>query len=145
MEDRKPSTISIGELAECVKGEFLNCSEKSDELVKSLMVGAMCVDPTPLYFGIKSDKAVITRGDRADIQLGALMTSTKCLICTGGIKPIPSVMQRAEDLKVPVILVSKDTPATLEDLEQGLGQAIVDTPSANTDAESTEAVESTDN
>lgn len=142
MQNRKPSAISIGKLAECVQGEFLNCPEKSDELVESLMVGAMCVDPTPLYFGIKSDKAVITRGDRADIQLGALMTSTKCLICTGGIKPISSVMQRAEDLKVPVILVSKDTPATLNDLEQGLGQAIVETPAA--DDESTEPVDSSE-
>ena len=140
MEERKPSTVSIGELAEYIQGEILNCPEQSGELVENLMVGAMCVDPAPLYFDIKPNKAVITRGDRADIQLGALETSTKCLILTGGIKPIPSVMQRAEETKVPIIMVEKETPATLADLETGLGRSIVEIPVEETEGEATEAV-----
>ena len=141
MEDRRPSAVSIGELAEYVKGEILNCPEQSGELVENLMVGAMCVDPTPLYFNLKSNKAVITRGDRADIQLGALETSTKCLIITGGIKPIPSVMQRAEEAMVPVILVSKDTSATLADIENSLSEIVVEAPAAVNENESIEATE----
>ncbi len=123
MEDRKPAGISVGELAECLQGEILNLPEKSGEIVGNLMVGAMCFDPAPLYFNVKSNKAVITRGDRADIQMGALTTSTKCLILTGGTRPIPSVMQEAADMGVPVILVGKDTPDTLADLERNLGRS----------------------
>ena len=120
MEKRKPASVRISELANCVHGEILSCTEKAEELVESLMVGVMCVDPSPLYFNQKSNKAVITRGDRYDIQLGALETSTKCLILTGGTKPRPNIIQRAEEKGVPVLLVEKDTPATLEKLEQGL-------------------------
>ncbi len=120
-EERKPAGISISELANCIQGEILNSPEKSGEIVENLMVGAMCVDPAPLYFNLKPAKAVITRGDRADIQLGALETSTKCLILTGGTKPLPDVMQRAEEEGVPILLVEKDTPATLSELERGLG------------------------
>ncbi len=141
MEDRKSSAVSIGELAEYVKGEILNCPEQSGELVENLMVGAMCVDPTPLYFNIKSNKAVITRGDRADIQLGALETSTKCLILTGGIKPIPSVMQRAQEIMAPIILVAKDTPATLADIESGLSQIVVEVPISADESETIETAE----
>jgi len=120
-EERKPAGISISELANCIQGEILNSPEKSGEIVENLMVGAMCVDPAPLYFNLKPAKAVITRGDRADIQLNALKTSTKCLILTGGTKPLPDVMQRAEEEGVPILLVEKDTPATLSELERGLG------------------------
>lgn len=139
MEEQKPS-VSISELAECLQGEIINCSEQSGDLVESLMVGAMCVDPAPLYFDTKSNKAVITRGDRADIQLGALETSTKCLILTGGTRPIPSVMQRAEETKVPIIVVDKDTPTTLAELDKCLGDTISEMPTLDSESEATEAI-----
>jgi len=122
MGDQETLTISVGKLAEIVHGEILNHPEKADEPVENLMVGAMCVGPAPAYFGTRANKAVITRGDRADILLGALTTSTKCVVATGGHKPIPSVMQMAEEKRVPVIAVEKDTPAVLADIESGLGQ-----------------------
>jgi len=122
MEDRKILAISVGELAEIVQGEMLNCPENSGELVENLMVGAMCVDPAPLYFNLKSNKAVITRGDRPDIQMGALETPTKCLILTGDVKPLPNILQRAEEKKVPIIVANKDTAATLSEIEEGLSR-----------------------
>ena len=45
----------------------------------------------------------------ADIQLAALETSTSCLILTGNIYPSPSVLNRAEELCVPVLLTKLDT------------------------------------
>ncbi len=123
--------VSIKELADCIKGEIINCSDQSEGKIESLMIGAMCVDPSPLYFNIKSEKAVITRGDRLDIQLGALETSTKCLILTGGDKPHPSVLQRADEKKVPILVVPIDTPSTLAKLEEGLGQIDIETSPEN--------------
>ena len=126
--------VSIKELADCIQGEIINCSEQSGEQIENLMVGAMCVDPSPLYFNIKSEKAVITRGDRLDIQLGALETSTKCLILTGGEKPHPSVLQRADEKKVPILVVTNDTTSTLAKLEEGLQQVIIEVSPENSDA-----------
>ena len=128
MADQGSLTISIEKLAEIVEGEILNCLDSAQEVIRNLMVGAMCVGPAPDYFSLRSDKAVITRGDRSDIQLGALQTSTKCLVLTGGIKPSATVMELAEQNCVPVISVSKSTPETLAVLEQALGQLFTDVP-----------------
>ncbi len=136
-EECKPASVSISELANCIQGEILNCPEQAGELVENLMVGAMCVDPAPLYFSQKPNKAVITRGDRADIQLGALETSTKCLILTGGTKPHASVVQRAEEKGVPILVVDKDTPSTLAELEQGLSQIVSAAPAASEETSET--------
>jgi BioD-like phosphotransacetylase family protein len=122
MGESKSAGISINELAGCLQGDILNSTQQTEDIVEHVMVGAMCPDPSPLYFELKPRKAVITRGDRADIQLGALETSTKCLILTGGHKPVPSVLNRAEEKGVPILLVDKDTPATLAELEQSFAQ-----------------------
>lgn len=120
MGKRGPMPVSVGKLAEILHGEILNSADKSNEMVENLMIGAMSIDPAPIYFNLRTNKAVITRGDRADIQLGALETPTKCLILTGGVKPITNVIQWAEEKRVPLIMVTKDTQATLAELEKGL-------------------------
>lgn len=122
MEEQKTVSITVGRMAECLHGEIMNSPDRASESIGSLMVGAMGVEPTPVYFGQRAEKAVITRGDRSDIQLGALETSIKCLVLTGGIRPIPMVVQRAEEKGVPIIVVGNDTPATLSELESCFGQ-----------------------
>lgn len=122
-EDRILFTISVGELAECLQGEILNCAEKSGELVENIMLGAMTVDPGSEYFGRKTNKAVVIRGDRSDMQIAALETSTKCLILSGNTAPIPAVRYRAEDKSVPIIVVKSDTMATVMAIENALNKA----------------------
>ena len=85
-------SVSVGELAEFLSGKILCCADKVDELVEHLMVGAMSVDSALTYFRRKPNKAVITGGDRPDIQLAALETSTKCLILTGNLQPSPIIL-----------------------------------------------------
>jgi BioD-like phosphotransacetylase family protein len=115
-------SISVGELAECLGGEILCCPENSKELVEYLMVGAMSVDSALTYFRRKPNKAVITGGDRPDIQLAALETSTKCLILTGNLHPSPIILGRAEEVGVPMILVKQDTLTAVEIIEQFFGK-----------------------
>ena len=79
-EDRALAALTVGELAECVRGKILNNAEKAAELVENLMLGAMVVDSGAGYFGRKRNKAAIIRGDRPDMQLAALDTSTRCLV-----------------------------------------------------------------
>jgi BioD-like phosphotransacetylase family protein len=82
----------------------------------------MSVDSALTYFRRKPNKAVITGGDRPDIQLAALETSTKCLILTGNLHPSPIILGRAEEVGVPMILVKQDTLTTVEIIEQFFGK-----------------------
>jgi BioD-like phosphotransacetylase family protein len=121
-QERLLLSISVGELAECLMGEIICCPDGGQELVEYLMVGAMSVDSALAYFRRKPNKAVITGGDRPDIQLAALETSTKCLILTGNLRPSPIIMARAEEVGVPMILVKQDTLTTVEIIEQFFGK-----------------------
>ncbi|MDY6877639.1 MAG: phosphotransacetylase family protein [Chloroflexota bacterium] len=115
--------ISVGELADILKGEFLALPEKSDVLIERLVVGAMSVEQAlPRIRRIPGTKAVITGGDRADIQLVALETATHCLVLTGHLRPVPEVVRRAEELGVPVLLVRRNTMETVEAVERVFGK-----------------------
>lgn len=116
-EDRALLGVTVGELAEHVGGSILNSQERSNELVEGLMIGAMSMDSALSYLGLKSNKAVVTRGDRPDIQLAALETSTRCLVLTGGSEPQPAILMRAQELEVPIVIVEEDTVGTMEALE----------------------------
>ncbi len=119
---RQLQAISVGELREALEGEFLCLPERADELVENLMVGAMTVDAALSRFRRQTDKAVITGGDRSDIQLAALETATKVLILTGNLHPSPIILERAREAGVPVILTSKDTLKTVEAIERFFGK-----------------------
>lgn len=123
-EDRSLFTVTVGELAEHVEGSIFNSHDRSNELVESLMVGAMSVDSALSYLTLKSNKAVVTRGDRPDIQLAALETSTRCLVLTGNIDPVPTILGRALELEVPIVLVEGDTASTMEVLEGVYDKAV---------------------
>lgn len=117
------SAPSVREVAEGLNAEILCSAECADELVSHMLVGAMSVESALTYFRRKPNKAVITGGDRADIQLAALETSTRCLILTGNIYPSPVVLNRAEELCVPVLLTNLDTLSTIEILESYFGRS----------------------
>jgi hypothetical protein len=121
-QERLLMSISVSQLASCLGGEIISAPEASEELVEYLMVGAMNVDSALTYFRRKPNKAVITGGDRSDIQLAALETSTKCLILTGNLYPSPLILGRAEEVGVPVILTKQDTLTTVEIIEQFFGK-----------------------
>jgi hypothetical protein len=122
-QDRLLMSISVRELSEALSGEILCCQRAADELVENLMVGAMNVDSALTYFRRKPNKAVITGGDRPDIQLAALETSTKCVILTGNIQPSPIILGRAEEVGVPMIMVRQDTFSAVEVIEQVFSRA----------------------
>ena len=122
-KDQLLAAPTVSELTEGLKAEILCCPESSDELVEHMLVGAMSVEGALAYFRRKPNKAVITGGDRADIQLAALETSTRCLILTGNLYPSPVVLNRAEELHVPVLLVDMDTLTTVEIIEGYFGRS----------------------
>lgn len=119
--------ISVKELADALKGEIVTCKDKADALVENIMLGAMTPDSGIDYFSRKANKAAIIRGDRADMQLAALETSTRCLVLTGNVKPLPAVANQAEDKRVPVMVVKYGVADTVAGIEKALAKASFDT------------------
>lgn len=92
-----------------------------ERLVEHLSVGAMSADAALSFFRRKPNKAVVTGGDRADLQIAALETSTACIILTGNMRPAATVLSRAAERKVPLLLTSDDTLTTVQRLESLMG------------------------
>jgi len=113
--------VPVKELVEVLNGRVLCAEANLDELVEHFSIGAMNVDAALKHFHMVPNKAVITGGDRADIQLAALETSTKCLILTGDLYPNDIIIGRAEQAGVPIIVVRTDTAATLDICENLTG------------------------
>ncbi len=115
--------ISVGELADVLKAEFLARKDKADVLIERFVVGAMGVDQAlPRIRRVPGAKALITGGDRSDMQLVALQTATRCLILTGNLRPMPEVIRRGEEIGVPILLVRQNTLETVEQIEQVFGK-----------------------
>ncbi|MFQ5862007.1 MAG: DRTGG domain-containing protein [Candidatus Brocadiales bacterium] len=106
--------LPVREMVKALKGELLSGEEKLDELVEHFMVGAMNVESALKYFWRVANKAVVTGGDRSDIQLAALETPTKCLILTGGFYPNDAILSKAKETGTPVVVVKKDTAWAVE-------------------------------
>lgn len=118
-ESRSLLGISVAEIAAAAGAEIISSKDKSNDLVENVMLGAMTPDSARDYYNRKRNKAVITRSERPDMQLAALDTSTKCLIVTKQ-KPSMPVMVKAEDKKVPVMVVNKDITEVVAAIETAL-------------------------
>jgi BioD-like phosphotransacetylase family protein len=86
------------------------------------MVGAMTEESALRRFRKQPNKAVITGGDRTDIQLAAMETSTTCLILTGNLHPSNLIIKQAEAMNVPILLVPGNTMETIESLDSIFGK-----------------------
>jgi BioD-like phosphotransacetylase family protein len=116
-EVRGLSALTVGELITLLDAEVLTKYQRAEALVENLTVGAMTADAALSRFRRSSNKAVITGGDRTDIQLAALETSTTCLILTGNLRPSPLVIKQAEEFGIAVLLFRTNTMETIEQIE----------------------------
>ncbi len=122
------SSASVSEIVEALGGTVLSAEEGLDARVESFMVGAMGQDKAIRFFRRRPHKAVITGGDRSDVQLAALETDTRCIILTGNLPPSSLVLSRAEELGVPMVLVGMDTLSAVERMETLLGRVRLHDP-----------------
>ncbi len=121
-------SVSVEELVRQLKADVLCRPDRLDLMVESLTIGAMNVNAAMKYFQRARNMAVVTGGDRTDIQLAALETSTQCLILTGYLPPLPQVLSRAEDLEVPILSVDLDTLSTVDVINHTFGQVRLHEP-----------------
>lgn len=121
-EERKIAALTVGEIISILDAQILTETVREETLVEALMVGAMTEDAAIRRFRKQHNKAVITGGDRTDIQLAAMETSTSCLILTGNLHPNPLIVKQADHMNVPILLVSKNTMETVESLDRVFGK-----------------------
>jgi hypothetical protein len=116
-ENRELLTISAREIADGLNGQVLAGKDHLDVVVDGIVVGAMSPDSAIKVFRRKSKRALITGGDRADLQMAAMEVHMPVIILTGNLYPAQPVLGRAEQLGVPVILVPDDTISTIDRMD----------------------------
>ncbi len=119
--NRLLQSVSVRELVNQLNAKVLCRSDRLDLMVESLTVGAMNVNSALEYFRQRQNMAVVTGGDRTDLQLAALESSTNCLILTGHTPPQQLILARAEDLEIPILTVDFDTLTTVEIVDRSFG------------------------
>jgi uncharacterized protein len=121
----KLNSLSVGEIRDVLGGDIICCDDRKEEAVENFMVGAMNVEAALKHFRSQANKAVITGGDRADIQLAALETPTKVLILTGGLYPDSSVISAAQGKNVPIMVVADDTMTVVSKMDSAVRRVSV--------------------
>lgn len=122
------AALTVNELIEVLNAKVLTADTDLEAMVETLTVGAMTADAALHRFREQTNKAVITGGDRTDIQLAALETSTTCLILTGNLQPSPLIIKQAESFGVSVLLVRDNTMETVEAIESIFGKTRLGQP-----------------
>ncbi|MCD2199380.1 phosphotransacetylase family protein [Halobacterium sp. KA-4] len=112
--------VTIADLATELGAEVLTeDGAGTDERVERFLVGAMSGEAALSHFRRTKDAAVITGGDRADVQTAALdAPGVTCLVLTGGHRPSGAVLGKAAENGVPVLSVQSDTLTTVERAEE---------------------------
>jgi len=106
--------LSVGEIIDTLNAKVLTGTHLRERLIEHMSVGAMSVEAALPRFRRQLNKAVFTGGDRTDIQAAALETSTTCLVLTGNLQPTSTILKRAEELGVAVLLVPDSTLEAVE-------------------------------
>ncbi|RMG00491.1 MAG: phosphotransacetylase family protein [Nitrospirae bacterium] len=127
-EEKKLSAVTVKTLADTLGARVVCGEELLGGLVENFSIGAMDVTNALKFFRRTPNKAVITGAHRADIQMAALETSTRCIILTGGLLPNDVIIGKAIEKSVPILSVKEDTFATVDRIEALLGKAKVRDP-----------------
>jgi hypothetical protein len=107
---------SLGQISKTIKGQFVNGKERNRRRVKKVIIGAMNSSHVMEHF--RPGTLVITPGDREDIILAALSTSTLSemdgqslagLVLSGDLSPSTPVLDLVKQSDLPVISSAKDS------------------------------------
>ncbi|MHA2001099.1 MAG: AAA family ATPase, partial [Promethearchaeota archaeon] len=92
--------------ARLISGDFIKVKNK---FVDGFLIGAMGSAAALSFMRKGMNQCIITGGDRSDIALAALETSTSLIIFTGNIEPTVQVINKAEEKGIPLVLAPADT------------------------------------
>ncbi len=110
--------VTVEELARELGADVLTAGAPTDATVERFSVGAMSAEAALRHFRRLTDVAVITGGDRSDVQTAAMEApGVRALVLTGGHRPSGAVLGTAEEKGIPVLLVGTDTLTTVDRAE----------------------------
>ncbi|MEF8799972.1 MAG: phosphotransacetylase family protein [Halolamina sp.] len=115
--ERSMAGVTVADLTTELGADSLT-DTGTDALVERVLVGAMSGESALSHFRRTKDAAVITGGDRADVQAAALdAPGVNCLVLTGGHRPSGAILGEAAAQDMPVLTVQTDTITTIERIE----------------------------
>lgn len=116
------SLFSAGFLADALFAKVLAGESGLSRIISKIFVGAASAQTVVKghIFDKEKRKLVITAGDRSDMILTALETGSSAIVLTNNVLPETNIISRAEEMSVPLLLVSSDTyqaAKQIDDLE----------------------------
>jgi len=111
-QDNNMRSVGTHEVARRLGGQILT-DEDVEQEVRHFVIGAMGIDSSLRSFRRTPELAVITGGDRTEIQTAAFeVPSLRCLILTGSHRPPREIIDEANRRQIPVILAGQNTMLT---------------------------------
>ncbi|HXK34582.1 MAG TPA: DRTGG domain-containing protein [Dehalococcoidia bacterium] len=126
-EDRVLAAPSIADIAAALRAEWL-IQQGAPGGIERVMIGTVASDAASPYFGNRERTCVVTRFDKTDIQLAALLTDVECMVITGGGRPSPYLLDRVRGTRddVAVLLAPENTVETMRVIEGLYGRSRFD-------------------
>ncbi len=124
-EDRLLAAPTVERIIEASGARVLSRSEDGDDaILEHLVIGAISHDPADSHFKRFPRRAVISRVEKVDLALAAMLTESECLILTGGEEPSPYILDRAASTRRTTLLLAPEgTVETARDVEGVFGTA----------------------
>ena len=113
--------LSFGEIIKIIEGEVFGGREGLDKILNRFVIGAMTLDAMTRY--IQPESLVII-GNREDAQLLALNQGAAVLI-TGGFQATPELIQKADELKIPLMGTTYDTFAVASLINRAMTDQLI--------------------
>ncbi len=121
--DPNLQSVSSDEVVKRLGGRLLT-DPSTEQEIRHFVIGAMGAEESLRLFRRTPDLAVITGGDRVEIQRAAFeVPSLRCLIVTGIHRPAREIIDHANQRGVPVILAGQNTMITATLCEEMLHRA----------------------
>ncbi len=117
-EDRTLAAPSVADIAATLSAQFLHTPDEA-ATIDRVMIGTVASDAAEPYFGNRVRSCVVTRFDKTDIQLAALLTAPTCMVITGGGAPSPYLVDRVRGRSEPLtlMLAPEGTVETMRQIE----------------------------
>ena len=116
--EKELSCFTVGYLADRLFAKVITGENHLSRLVKKIVIGstsAAAALKNPQFQ--EEDKLVITGGDRQDMIVAALGSNAAALILTNSILPPANLIEKAEKLGIPMLVVSGHTYEIAQQIE----------------------------
>ena len=108
--EKELTLLTVNYLAKRLLAKVITGENAMNRVVRNIMVGAMSLNAlfqTSIFK--REEKLVITSGDREDMILAAIESSTVGVVITNNILPSSNIISKAYERNIPLLLVPQDT------------------------------------